>query len=485
MLVAGAVSTLSGVTIKAPSEAHTYTIALDPEYAPYTLRNEEGEAAGIFVELWKLWARKTHSRVQFRFYPWEESIEAVRRGEADFHAGTVPDREWMVASKAFWTIESSLFTLRDSPYRNAESLKSARIGMLNSFYGGLLHKRLGSSLTFKQYRDYRHIVRALEKGEIDALIGNTKAVWYYLIKTGRVSEFRTIKDPSLIFYNPVQTVTNPEHAALISLINQGLSSITTKEKEEIFNHWLIPQLVNPLVPNTSRTAQGSDAGHDPFKITMVALVTFALGILAFLLIRDRKERRRIERLAHTDDLTGLRNKREFNNYFYETPSKGENIGLLIIDVDLFKNYNDTYGHLKGDEVLRRIGEILRSLESETIKAFRIGGEEFALLFYGRNRDQLCRIAENIRQEVEALQIPHEQSPYGVVTVSIGGLFQPNGQQRKELFICTDSALYEAKASGRNRIKCHDRLQNSKDTNPLIGDTLASEKSRHRSSHLHP
>ncbi len=475
-----------GLAIGMAQSAHTtgvdanrsFTVAIDPNYAPYTLRDSEGKAAGILVDIWKLWARKTHSTVRFRFYPWNESIEATRRGEVDFHSGTTPDQNWMIASKPFWTIETSFFTLRDNPYRDARSLRRATIGTIDPYYGMLARKRLGPLVKIRKYSDYGPLLHALERGEIDAFIEDTEAVWYYLIKIGKVPEIRIIHDPKLIVHNPVQAVTNPEHAALIPLINRGLSLISPAEKESIRNRWF----------STHRPEvhfRESAAHHEPNKITLVAFLTALLGLLAFLLIRDQRERRMIERLAKTDDLTGLKNKREFTRVFYKTKIESPYIGLLIVDVDYFKAYNDTYGHLMGDEVLRNIGAILQSVETEHLQAFRVGGEEFALLLQSQIHDQnrLCRIAETIRKKVAALRITHEPSPYGIVTVSIGGALSEVRRMRRELFVQADNALYTAKEKGRNRIVCVDPSQDADTPDPE--EKSGSGYSDKDARHFHP
>lgn len=128
--------------------------------------------------------------------------------------------------------------------------------------------------------------------------------------------------------------------------------------------------------------------------------------------------------------------------------------MLLIDVDHFKLYNDRYGHLAGDAVLRRLGEaIASSLRDKTDGAYRYGGEEFLVLLSGTNECEASRVAERIRASVAALAIEHQVAPHGRVTVSIGLVALAAGihLDRAAAIGSADAALYVAKRNGRNRV----------------------------------
>jgi diguanylate cyclase (GGDEF)-like protein len=128
-------------------------------------------------------------------------------------------------------------------------------------------------------------------------------------------------------------------------------------------------------------------------------------------------------------------------------------------VDFFKLYNDTYLHIKGDEVLKAIGQVLRELsESEHVFAARVGGEEFIVLWTENRIAEAKRVARKLRQNIINLQIPHATSPVAPhVTVSIGLYVMRGGAQdtSEELYGNADKALYRAKELGRDRIVIHD------------------------------
>ncbi|MFN2528913.1 MAG: GGDEF domain-containing protein [Candidatus Baltobacteraceae bacterium] len=173
--------------------------------------------------------------------------------------------------------------------------------------------------------------------------------------------------------------------------------------------------------------------------------------------------KRLSDLSTLDPLTGIRNRRgldETFQYAVDTARRqGVPFGVLVIDIDHFKLYNDRYGHAAGDGVLRRVAEILSaSLMRSTDSLARYGGEEFIVLLPGADDTTAARIAEHLRAQVQSLCIPHAGSPSSHLTVTIGstgGLVQ-RGMTTEMLFNFADAALYNAKAHGRNCVTsvCH-------------------------------
>ena len=133
------------------------------------------------------------------------------------------------------------------------------------------------------------------------------------------------------------------------------------------------------------------------------------------------------------------------------------LSLLMIDVDYFKLYSDTYGHPEGDVCLARLGETLANIAGET-KGFaaRYGGEEFCLLLPDTGADRSREIGEMVRSAVRDLAMPHRTSNHQSVTVSVGvASSRPNEAQRStELIEAADAALYAAKHRGRNIVVMH-------------------------------
>jgi diguanylate cyclase (GGDEF)-like protein len=198
---------------------------------------------------------------------------------------------------------------------------------------------------------------------------------------------------------------------------------------------------------------------------------YFLGTLAGLgtlgsMMMDRSQRRFwLQRLLTTelsisDGLTGLHNhrylKEQGDSVLRHAARELRSVALLLIDVDNFKSYNDTQGHLAGDECLRRLGLLIEATGRRPLDiAARYGGEEFAVLMYDCVEPQAQRRAQELCDEIARLRITHPSSPIGHVSVSIGvsaGI--PQLTSEIEAFTrMADLALYAAKAKGRNRVEC--------------------------------
>ena len=163
-------------------------------------------------------------------------------------------------------------------------------------------------------------------------------------------------------------------------------------------------------------------------------------------------------LALTDSLTGIGNRRYFDEQFQSLLSMAQRgkapLAVLMIDLDHFKRYNDLYGHQAGDDCLRQVGGcIADSFQRPGDCAARYGGEEFAVISIGMSADELQQHAQQLCDKVRALNLAHPDSPCGVVTVSVGGVARiPTRDTLVEsLLKAADQALYQAKQRGRNRV----------------------------------
>lgn len=162
--------------------------------------------------------------------------------------------------------------------------------------------------------------------------------------------------------------------------------------------------------------------------------------------------------ANTDSLTGLPNRRYFdealNKEVHRNHRTGAPLSLIMLDVDHFKKFNDSYGHVAGDECLRQIGTTLRTLVGRaTDIVARYGGEEFVVILTNTDQNGAMTLAERIRIAVEALAIPHSGSKISeYVTVSLGivTVFAATSQTPEQIVALADEAMYSAKKSGRNR-----------------------------------
>jgi diguanylate cyclase (GGDEF)-like protein len=239
-------------------------------------------------------------------------------------------------------------------------------------------------------------------------------------------------------------------------------------------------------------------GHGPLMLIVgdhmklhrivVAQIFIAVAIFSTFpiatLLEDREALReslaeseaRQRHLANADDLTGLMNRRAFNLHLHEQWEHALKmqapLALVLLDADFFKRYNDCYGHLKGDDCLRVIANVIAETATDYGGvAARYGGEEFAVILPGHDAERAGEHAERIREALTELGLPHEYSPFGMQTVSLGvaSLVPEASDHSKDLFAIADAALYEAKGRGRNCVVVGDDSMLPTDAEKSVAD----------------
>jgi diguanylate cyclase (GGDEF)-like protein/PAS domain S-box-containing protein len=172
----------------------------------------------------------------------------------------------------------------------------------------------------------------------------------------------------------------------------------------------------------------------------------------------RQVHQELERLAHTDPLTGLHNRRYFMQRLHQEVERvrrsGHALSVLLLDLDRFKSINDTHGHAIGDRVLQRVAEVLADGGRASDVAARLGGEEFALLLPETPIDGALRLAERLRRVVAEQLVRDGHREPVAVTTSVGvATLSPAAPGADELLRQADMALYQAKRGGRNAVGC--------------------------------
>jgi diguanylate cyclase (GGDEF)-like protein len=188
-----------------------------------------------------------------------------------------------------------------------------------------------------------------------------------------------------------------------------------------------------------------------WRITMLRFVS------DLSVIKMEKERNKYLEESTVDELTQLRNRRDFMQTFYRYlvnyRATDNFLCIAIADIDFFKNFNDFYGHPKGDECLRAIGKILKGLrETMGVYCARVGGEEFAMLWFEKDISHVDTVILHINKLIQLLKIQHEKSYISeYVTMSLGVYIEKCGASTdtENLYKSADKALYNAKESGRN------------------------------------
>jgi diguanylate cyclase (GGDEF)-like protein len=176
-----------------------------------------------------------------------------------------------------------------------------------------------------------------------------------------------------------------------------------------------------------------------------------------LSIRSRQLREQLRELSIRDPLTGLLNRRHMEESLLRELSRAartkQPLSVVMLDIDHFKSFNDTFGHEAGDHVLKEVGQVLQKNVRDSDIACRFGGEEFTLILPEADCDTALEIGERVRKAVKGLQLTLGRQHLGRITISAGiSVFPVDGDTLQQLLSISDQALYEAKEKGRDRVE---------------------------------
>ncbi|MBP5077476.1 GGDEF domain-containing protein [Pseudomonas chlororaphis] len=238
--------------------------------------------------------------------------------------------------------------------------------------------------------------------------------------------------------------------------------------DRLFGYRVLYKYPLVVAAANSRESILSSWRADTYKMTamiaVVLLINLLVGILLFKQVRKglrvenhlKKARAVLETLVLQDGLTGLANRRHLERNleleWLRASRQRSSISLIMLDIDLFKSFNDHYGHVAGDHCICAVGQaISQCVRRPSDLVVRYGGEEFAILLPDTEPGGAYVLAENIRLAVLDLAIEHTENPTGLVTVSLGVYScVPASTEFKSLLMQADSALYMAKRAGRNQ-----------------------------------
>ncbi len=287
-------------------------------------------------------------------------------------------------------------------------------------------------------------------------------------KTHSLQEYIAIVDENII-------TSQTNEYGIITYASKAFCQISGYSKEQLVgqNHRIIrhPDMPDELFKNLWATISDGKTWSGEIKNkksdgsyywvdTAISPNIEEGKIIGYTAIRhDITDKKRIEELAITDPMTCLYNRRHYIVIIQEEMNRAKrhnsSMALMMLDVDYFKRYNDTYGHQAGDDVLIHIAEILKLYTSRSGEyAFRLGGEEFALLISDMSDGEYLYLGHRIRNAVEALAIVHEKndvSAYVTISMGIVVYYPQSAMTHEELYKEADTQLYRAKEMGRNQV----------------------------------
>lgn len=307
-------------------------------------------------------------------------------------------------------------------------------------------------------------------GEVADLYGSMQDITEMADTRDSMREYVNLVDENII-------TSKTDKEGIITYTSQAFSDISGYTKEELIGS---PQNIvrHPDMPkevfrelwqtiDRGETWSGEiknktkDGGAYWVYATISPTFNYQGEINGYMAIRqDITDKKRIEELSITDALTSLYNRRHFNDTapkeILRARREHKYLAFILLDIDHFKKYNDSYGHQAGDEVLVSVSQALKeSFKRSNDFVFRLGGEEFGVIISEEEPELLARSAENAREHIERLAIEHLlNAPSHVVTASFGMVIVPSTAEDvfvADLYKMADSELYRGKEEGRNRV----------------------------------
>jgi len=281
----------------------------------------------------------------------------------------------------------------------------------------------------------------------------------------QVRRFRLLEEQLRVFQaqaaSTVAAQQNGNHDAAVALVRTGQGRTLTNEVLTDLDEF--EAIERQLLATRKLRADEAAARSEDFQqvLTVSAIMLLILGGLASqalrgALLREEAMRAELNRVATTDELTGLANRRELfsslDRMIAASRRSKRPVAVAVLDIDRFKLVNDTYGHPAGDEVIRRVAQMALEMMREQDMVGRLGGEEFLIAFPDATVDQAMAACDRLRQGIAALPLLLPSGKGLSVTVSAGVAMLNADDDRTRLIGRADEALYVAKKAGRDQVK---------------------------------
>jgi diguanylate cyclase (GGDEF)-like protein len=423
------------------------TMCIDPNWMPLEAFDKYGKHIGITSDYYKLFSTNLNKKFTvIKTDSWTQSLEFAQQRKCDILslAMETPERsKYLHFTTPYLSIPLVIATKVTVPFINEISaLDGFRVGIPKGYAFSELIKIKYPKIDIVDIKDIDEGLKQVSNGELYAYIGTLSSIGYK-IQSKYIGE---LKITGKIEDNwELGIGVRSDDQMLLNILQKVVNSINESQKQKILNSWL-----------SLKIEQSFDY---KILIYIVAVFLVVIALISYRHYTIHKMNKELERISTTDALTNIYNRRYFNELFPKfinsAKRKNELISFIIIDVDHFKQYNDTYGHQMGDDALVKIARAIQdSLHRADDYCFRLGGEEFGAIFKVDSKEHSTQLANKIRENIESLKIEHSKNSSSLyITASMGLICKPADdiQNVDEFYKQGDDLLYRAKESGRNRV----------------------------------
>ncbi|WP_119395765.1 transporter substrate-binding domain-containing diguanylate cyclase [Salinibius halmophilus] len=406
-------------------------------WKPYSYLDHNGRPAGLLIDYWQLYGEKTGQTIRFELVDWGESLELMRNGEADIHAGLIyleERAEYLDFGSAITNLDAQLYLHYDLLGRNIEEYAiGGEIAVVAQGAEEAFVKQTYPKAIRVLYPNNAALLEAALAGKVKAFVADMQVANYYLYLAEEFNLFFPIRH---LYSGPVQFATAKDSGLTIDT-----SVITAEELNQITGRWFHAE---------TRTEYPVYMWPVAIGASLLLALVYILQLRRTVAAQTRDLRIANELLteqAHYDPLTAALNRRAFKPTAERMLANQLPVQLILFDLDHFKQINDTFGHGSGDRVLTELALKVKSLIPNNALFARLGGEEFAVMIPIQD-DNLEHWPSILGRATRAISFRQEDRPV-TVTISSGVLNIYKIAEIDKLLSQADQLLYQAKHAGRD------------------------------------
>lgn len=426
---------------------------INPSGLPFEGLNENGEHIGISADYYNLFEKMLSAKFELiKTDNWNQSISYIKEKKCDMLAlgmETPERKEYLNFTSHYLEVPLVVATRVNVPFINEIiDLEGEKIGIVKGDAFVKILREKYPSLNIIEVDDIYDGLDKVKNGQLFAYIDTLASIGYEF----QTKYFGELKIAGKISENlKLSIAVIKDDKTLLNILQKTVNNITNEMHRKIFNKWVPIKYEKSIDYNLV------------WKVSIVVIFLILLIVYwnikiinANKLLKEaqkniEEKNKELEKLAITDKLTNLYNRRKLDelleNEIHRYERFGHTFGFAILDIDHFKNVNDTYGHQMGDEVLLEIANILKSNLRKTDFVGRFGGEEFVIICPESDIKGVSGLMENFRLIIEN----HNFNNIKGQTASFGVTVLKKGDNKDSILRRADKALYEAKNSGRNKV----------------------------------
>ncbi len=402
-------------------------------WAPFNMYNEDDELSGIAIDFWNLIKKKANLKATIKLAKsWNDVLKKIEKRQADITLATTFDKKklnYAIFSTPYISFPIAFATLYDKRFiPDGSFLEGLNVAVGENYSAYIIMKEKFPKINFVQIKNTKEALKLLSAGEVDAVI-DILPVIAHLISINGYSNLKiagTSKEEVQISF-----MIRKDYKELQQTINRHIYLLTPEEKNNIIREWITVKFDKRFID----------------KNILINISILLLSFIAFYIYKQRnlaKHKEELEFLSNTDSLTGLKNRRKIDKILNE--QKNKKFSIILMDIDHFKQINDNFGHLIGDEILIEVAKLLKHNVNANDILGRWGGEEFLIICKNTSIQEAKSLANRIKTLLE-----NKEFKLCKITASFGISKAENNLELKDILANADHALYKAKKNGRNQI----------------------------------